>query len=248
MYKVCINGSSGKMGQSLSKLIITSDEFEYVSEDILHESDVVIDFSNPNSTLTIVKKCVDHNVPLIIGTTGFKEDEIDEIQKAGKKIPILLAANMSIGVTNLKGSIELFIKTLNQEMNCLIEETHHIEKLDEPSGTAIELRDLIKSVDIKNNIKTIKINSTRKKDIFGIHKVTFFNESKTYYFMHEALSREVFAQGALFSSKIIIKLKPSIYNFKDILNWTKSLKKAIFSIEYTNFKHEDSVFVKLGCL
>ena len=218
MTRIYINGASGKMGQSLSKLIESDDQFQSVSENDFSLSDVVVDFSNPISTLKILKRCLEINVPIIIGTTGFNDDEINEIKNAGSKIPILLAANFSLGVSSLKKSLEHFIKTLDQDMSCLIEETHHIEKLDQPSGTAIELKNLIDSIDKNNNIKTIKIKSVRKKDVFGLHKVTFHNQNKTSYFMHEALSREVFAKGALFSSNAIMKMKPKLYNFKDILN------------------------------
>ena len=217
---IYINGASGKMGQLLLNLItITSiDKFNSITEDNFASSDVVVDFSNPISTLKILKRCLDTNIPLIIGTTGFSDHEINEIKTAGKKIPILLAANFSIGITNLKVYLENFIQSLDQEMSCIIEETHHIEKLDQPSGTAIELKNLINSINEKNKIDNIEINSIRKKDIFGIHKVSFYNKSKTYCFMHEALSREVFAHGALSSCKKLIKLKPKVYSFKDLLN------------------------------
>ena len=138
MHKIYINGLSGKMGQSLLRLIKSSNKFEYIIEDTFDNCDVVIDFSNPISTLKILKRCLDIKIPIIIGTTGFSDDEIHEIKTAGKKIPILLAANFSIGINNLKDSLETFIKSLDQEMSCIIEETHHIEKLDQPSGTAIE--------------------------------------------------------------------------------------------------------------
>ena len=218
MHKIYINGLSGKMGQSLLRLIKSSNKFEYIIEYTFDNSDVVIDFSNPISTLKILKRCLDIKIPIIIGTTGFSDDEINKIKTAGKKIPILLAANFSTGINNLKDSLETFIKSLDQEMSCIIEETHHIEKLDQPSGTAIELKNIINLSDKKNNISNIEINSIRKKDIFGIHKLSFYNQSKTYCFMHEALSREVFAQGAMLSSMKIRKLKPKVYSFKDILN------------------------------
>ena len=215
MHKIYINGASGKMGRSVLKLI--KEDNEFVSENFLN-SDVVIDFSNPISTIQILKECVKNKKPLIVGTTGFSKDDLDIIKKASSKIPILLAANMSIGVNNLKESIETFLDQLTDEMDCAIDETHHIEKIDKPSGTAIELIDLIKQIDKNKNIKNIEVNSQRVKDIFGIHKVTFYNKTKSNYFKHEALSRDVFAQGALFSSKIIVGLEPNIYKFKDILN------------------------------
>ena len=139
MHKIYINGASGKMGRSVLKLI--KEDNEFVVENFLN-SDVVIDFSNPISTIQILNECVKNKKPLIVGTTGFSKDDLDIIKKASSKIPILLAANMSIGVNNLKESIETFLDQLTDEMDCAIDETHHIEKIDKPSGTAIELIDL----------------------------------------------------------------------------------------------------------
>ena len=215
MHKIFVNGASGKMGQSVLKIIKDSDDF---AKDNLLNSDVVIDFSNPISTLQILNECVDNKKPLIIGTTGISEDHLDAIKKASKKIPILLAANMSIGINNLKESITIFLNQLEQKMHCIIEETHHVQKIDKPSGTAIELIDLIKLNDKNQNIMNIEVNSNRVEDVFGIHKITFYSKNGSSYFMHEALSRDVFAQGALLSSKIVGGLEPNIYKFKDILN------------------------------
>ena len=169
MHKIYINGASGKMGRSVLKLIKEDNEFSI--ENFLN-SDVVIDFSNPISTIQILNECVKNKKPLIAGTTGLSKDDLDIIKKASSKIPILLASNMSIGVNNLKESIETFLDQLTDEMDCAIDETHHIEKIDKPSGTAIELIDLIKQIDKNKNIKNIEVNSQRVKDIFGIHKVT----------------------------------------------------------------------------
>ena len=215
MHKIYINGASGKMGQAVLKIIKDSDEF--VKDNLLN-SDVVIDFSNPISTLQILNECVDNKKPLIIGTTGISEDHLDTIKKASKKIPILLAANMSIGINNLKESITIFLNQLEEKMHCIIEETHHVQKIDKPSGTAIELVDLIKLKDKNQNIENIEVNSHRVEDVFGIHKITFYSKNRSSYFMHEALSRDVFAQGALLSSKIVGGLEPNIYKFKDVLN------------------------------
>ena len=215
MHKIYVNGASGKMGQAVLKIIKDSNEF---AKDNLLNSDVVIDFSNPISTLQILNECVDNKKPLIIGTTGISEDHLDTIKKASKKIPILLAANMSIGINNLKESITIFLNKLEEKMHCIIEETHHVQKIDKPSGTAVELIDLIKLKDKNQNIKNIEVNSHRVEDVFGIHKITFYSKNRSSYFMHEALSRDVFAQGALLSSKIVVGLEPNIYKFKDILN------------------------------
>ena len=217
MLKIYVNGSSGKMGQSLTNLINQSQELSLVTENISF-SDVVIDFSHPDLTIEIIKACSRNKIPLIIGTTNLNEETLVEIKMASKYIPILLAANMSIGMLQLKESLVAFIKSNTEKIDCLIEEIHHSNKLDAPSGTAIEIKDLIKNTDNKSNINQININSKRVDDVFGIHKVTFFSEESSTDFKHEALSRDVYANGAIKCAITIHKLEPNVYKFEDIIN------------------------------
>ena len=217
MLKVFINGSSGRMGLSLKNLINQNKGFDLISDDI-SLSDVVIDFSHPSSTLKIVKECSTKEIPLIIGTTGLNKKILNEITNASNNIPILLASNMSIGILQLKKSIHNFLKSNDNKIDCLIEEIHHSKKVDSPSGTAIEINDFIDLIDDKKNVSAIKINSKRVDDVFGIHKITFINEETSIYFKHEALSRDIFATGALECAANIHKLEPNLYNFEDIIN------------------------------
>ena len=217
MLKIYINGSSGKMGQSLTNLINQSKELSLVTENI-SLSDVVIDFSHPDLTIEIIKACSRNKIPLIIGTTNLNEETLVEIKMASKYIPILLAANMSIGMLQLKESLVAFIKSNTEKIDCLIEEIHHSNKLDAPSGTAIEIKDLIKNTDNKSNINQININSKRLDDVFGIHKVTFFSEESSTDFKHEALSRDVYANGAIKCAMTIHRLEPNVYKFEDVIN------------------------------
>jgi len=217
MLKIYINGSSGKMGQSLTNLINQSQELNLVTKDI-SLSDVVIDFSHPDSTIEIIKDCSTNKIPLIVGTTNLNEETLIEIKMASKYIPILLAANMSIGILQLKESLVAFIKSNKQKIECSIEEIHHSNKLDAPSGTAIEIKDLIKNTDSKSNINQIKINSKRIDNVFGIHKITFINEESSIDFKHEALSRDIYANGAIKCAMKIHNLEPNIYKFEDIIN------------------------------
>jgi len=217
MLKIYVNGSSGKMGQSLTNLINQSQELSLVTENI-SLSDVVIDFSHPDLTIEIIKDCSINKIPLIIGTTNLNEETHVEIKMASKYIPILLAANMSIGILHLKESLVAFIKSNKEKIDCLIEEIHHSNKLDAPSGTAIEIEDLIKNTDNKSNINQININSKRVDDVFGIHKVTFFSEESSTDFKHEALSRDVYANGAIKCAMTIHRLEPNVYKFEDIIN------------------------------
>ena len=217
MIKVTINGASGKMGTKVSNLIKNDSSLVECFNDISC-SDLVIDFSHPSSTKKILKKCVAAKKPIIIGTTGFTNDDLNEIREAANSIPIVLAANMSKGVFYLKKSLASFINDNQDKLRCLIEETHHLEKIDKPSGTAIELKKFIIEHDDNNFIHDVKIKSNRVADIFGTHKIMFCSDNRTICFSHEALSRKIFAEGAITCAKSIDFNKPNLYSFEDIIN------------------------------
>ena len=216
MIELYINGRSGRMGTTINDLVNSNDEFKVIEN--LTSADVVIDFSHPLSTKKIINSCLKHNIPMVIGTTGLNKDVLENVDIASKTLPIVLAANMSIGVYQLKNSIKSFIKKNKNRLNCSIEETHHLKKLDKPSGTAIEIEDLIKDEDTLNLISLSKTVSHRKDDISGIHKVIFTDKDVTYTFMHKAISRDIFGNGALFCAKKLIELKPDLYTFDKIIN------------------------------
>ena len=217
MIKVTINGASGKMGTKVSNLI-KNDSFLVECFDDISCSDLVIDFSQPSSTKKILKKCVAEKKPIIIGTTGFSDNDLKEIREAANSIPIVLAANMSRGIFYLKNSLASFIHNNQDKLRCFIEETHHIEKVDKPSGTAIELKKFITEHDKNNFIQDIKIKSYRVANIFGTHKIMFCSDNGTICFSHEALSREIFAEGAITCAKSLDFNKPNLYSFEDIIN------------------------------
>ena len=122
MLKIFINGESGKMGASIIKLIDDDDSFIRVEKGDLITADVVIDFSHPNSTLEILQDCLENKKPLVIGTTGLKNNHIKEIEKASKMIPILIASNMSKGIINLKKSLKssLYIWYITHKITAVV--------------------------------------------------------------------------------------------------------------------------------
>ena len=217
MIKVTINGASGKMGTKVSNLIKNDSSLVECFDDISC-SDLVIDFSHPSSTKKILKKCVEAKKPIIIGTTGFSNDDLKEIRDASNSIPIVLAANMSKGIIYLKKSIASFIQNNQDKLKCFIEETHHLDKVDKPSGTAIELKEFITEHDDSNFIQEINIKSNRVGNIFGTHKILFCSDNGIVCFSHEALSRNIFAEGAIICAKSIDFHKPSLYSFEDVIN------------------------------
>jgi 4-hydroxy-tetrahydrodipicolinate reductase len=218
MIKVCINGLSGKMGSSIKDIAMQQNDLNLIYDNNIKNADVLIDFSRPSSTLNILEDCLEHNIPMVIGTTGFNQDELSIIKEASKKIPILLAFNMSKGIYIIKKSIQNFLESNTIKLSCVIEEVHHTEKVDSPSGTAIELKKVIEIADIAKNISSLSIESKRVKGIFGIHKVIFSSDSDYIEFKHEALSRKVFAEGAIEISKLISSKSPKMYELEDFFN------------------------------
>ena len=217
MTNIYINGLSGKMGSSICDLSTNDETISIVNDDIKN-ADVVIDFSRPDSSLKVLNQCIHYKKPLLIGTTGFNDNQIKTIQEAAKEIPILLSFNMSKGIFTLKKSIKDFLSSNEHILECVIEEVHHKNKVDSPSGTAIELQTLIKDNNLSNNVTSIDIKSERTLDVFGIHKVVFFNNSENIEFKHEALSRKVFANGAIKIAKLILNNEPKLYSTEDFFN------------------------------
>ena len=218
MIKVYINGLSGKMGSSIKDIAMQQNDLNLIYDKNIKNADVLIDFSRPSSTLNILEDCLEHNIPMVIGTTGFNQDELSIIKEASKKIPILLAFNMSKGIFIIKKSIQDFLESNSDKLTCIVEEVHHTEKVDSPSGTAIELKKVIEIADIAKNISSLSIESKRVKGIFGIHKVIFSSDSDYIEFKHEALSRKVFAEGAIEISKLISSKSPKMYDLEDFFN------------------------------
>ena len=212
MSKVYINGSSGKMGRAILD-IFKKNNFNEV--DKIQDCDVVVDFSHPDALNKIIDDCVLSKKPLVIGTTGLSNEDFEVINRASRTIPILYASNFSKGILDLKKSILSFLLKSDEEYHCEIEEVHHNQKTDFPSGTAVDIREFINQNDKKKLVKSLKIISLRRGNIFGIHKIIFKNNVECLEFKHEALSREVFASGALAAARKIIELSPNLYSIDE---------------------------------
>ena len=143
MTGIYINGASGKMGVNLLERIHLNNDIQIcktIDEDSL---DTIIDFSNPDSTIKLLKSLCNDNYALVIGTTGFNSEQIDIIKHHAKKKRILLAPNLSKGMAIMKKSIKKFFSSNTEKFNCLITDIHHKDKIDAPSGTALELKKII---------------------------------------------------------------------------------------------------------
>ncbi len=200
-------------------------------EEVIQNSEVSIDFTSPESTLSNIKINLKYNKPAVIGTTGFSDKQMDKIREAGKQIPILISPNMSIGVNLLFKLTEITTKTLSNNYDIEIVEAHHRFKKDAPSGTAKKLGEIIKgNSDITKTIygrdgmigerksDELAILSVRAGDIVGDHTVIFGGIGERIELTHRAHSRMTFAQGAVKATLFIVKQKPGIYSMQDVLN------------------------------
>ena len=204
------------MGSSIINLVSKAENVSIINS--IMDCDVVVDFSRPESSMSMVKKCIENKKPIVIGTTGFNDEQLQIIKEASQNIPVLLSYNMSKGIFFLKESIKDFLLKNQHNFECVIHEVHHTEKVDSPSGTAIELEKTINNNDTNKIISSIRIESKRVFGVNGIHEVRFFNNNDSIVFKHEALSRNIFSEGALAIAKSIIKKEPNLYSVKDFFN------------------------------
>jgi 4-hydroxy-tetrahydrodipicolinate reductase len=253
---LAISGCMGRMGQQLIKSSKRNKNFKLIaltenrlvnkkfnkiqpelnSEKAFKKTDVIIDFTVPSCTLDILKIASRLKKRVVIGTTGFTRSQENQIKKYSKKIPILKAGNMSLGVNLLMYLTEIASKSLNDEYLNKIFEVHHKYKKDYPSGTALMLAKGIadgKNKNLYNLIgnkflnkrtfpfgKKINFNSIRKGEIIGEHEVKFSNGKEIITLNHEAFDRTLYADGALFASKWLMKKKPGLYTMRDMLNFS----------------------------
>jgi 4-hydroxy-tetrahydrodipicolinate reductase len=175
---------------------------------LMKKSDIVIDFSSPDSLQDILKSAQKYNKPIVIGTTGYSKEQLHQIKLASKNTPILLSSNFSLGIAICKMISSLAFNKANKKFDIKIEETHHINKKDSPSGTAIMLQEQLS--------KDIPIISKREKDVIGEHKIIFSSKEEMFEIKHTAFSRDVFAKGAILCTKYLYGKKPNLYSIDDI--------------------------------
>ncbi len=200
--------------------------------DKLNKSNVVMDFSSPKSTICTLNYCVEHKLPLVIGTTGFTELEKFFINECATAIPILFSPNMSLSVNILFELVKLVANKL-PDFDVEIIETHHRYKKDAPSGTALKLGEMVansRNVSLNEvakfgrhgsneprNIGEIGFSVVRGGDIVGSHDVKFINDGEILSLKSEINNRNSFAKGALMAAGFIYNKPAGLYNMKDVL-------------------------------
>lgn len=247
MINVLINGITGKMGQVLLNEINNLDDMKVVAgisphdvdeiiptytnpEDIKEKIGIIIDFSTPEGTMSILEYAKKHNIPLVIATTGFNKDQQAKILKYSKEIPIFQSSNMSFEINIMCDMVAKLAKQLNNS-DIEIVETHHRNKVDAPSGTALMLANSINtaldnemdyiydrhSVRQKRKDNEIGIHSLRGGTEVGKHSVFFFGDNESFEITHTVNSRSIFAKGAIKSAYFLLNQEKGFYDMKDLI-------------------------------
>ena len=253
--KLAISGCMGRMGQQLIKSSKIDKNFHLTTltenriinkkingvepvlnnEQAFKKVDIIIDFTIPKCTLEILKIASKLKKKVVIGTTGFTKKEEDLIKDYSKKITILKAGNMSLGINLLMYLTEIASKSLNNKFLSKVFEVHHKHKKDHPSGTALMLgkgiaegknktfyRLIGKKFLNKKSFpygKKINFNSLRRGDVIGEHEVKFSSGKEIITLNHEAFDRSLYSEGALIAAKWIMTKKSGLYSMRDLLNF-----------------------------
>ena len=218
-YLKLIGGSASKqskdLGKDLGALIGKSNTNINIIEGISNEKDIdlIIDFSRPQNSIEVLRFARKENIPMLIGTTGFSEDALDEINEISKEIPLLIAPNTSMGIALFKKILDYSKEVLNVASSIEIYEQHHKDKKDSPSGTAINLKDQLKEI-LSN--KDIHIESSREGNSPGVHTIKLSFEDETLEISHKAKDRSIFAKGAIIAGKWLKHKPPGLYTMQDI--------------------------------
>ncbi len=250
MIKLLLCGCNGYMGRVITSCVDARDKFEIVAgvdlkdemnstypvftsaNDFHGDVDVIIDFSHPSALSSTLDFALNNNKPVIIATTGFSKEQIDEIHLASQKIPVFFPANMSIGVNLMTELVKKATALLCEDFDIEVIEAHHNQKIDAPSGTANMLISSIqeacnepKTLEFDRHSKRKKrdkceigVHSIRGGTIVGEHTVMYSGRDEIFTISHSARSKEVFAVGALNAADFMVDKPAGLYSMKDVIS------------------------------
>lgn len=234
--KVGVTGYKGRMGQLLVETINETVGLSFAggidmgddAEALFKDADAVIDFSVPDATITHARLAAAQGTALIIGTTGLSDSQEEQITQAAEKTVIVYAANMSVGVNMLLALVEQAASRLDIDWDIEVFETHHNQKIDSPSGTALALGkaaragrnggDFVTDRTGKRKEGDIGYAVQRGGDVVGEHDVTFFNQGERITLGHKATDRRLFAKGAMRAVQWVEGKNAGLYSMKDVLD------------------------------
>lgn len=256
MISLIITGAAGKMGKTITNLALQDKDFVIKGltekkghsivgsidtltrikitdslEDLINECEVIVDFTEPKSSMEHLNIAKKYKKAIVIGTTGFNEEELKTILKTDDT-KVVYSPNMSVGVNLIFDLVERAARILKDNYDIEIFEMHHKWKKDAPSGTALRLKDIIEKTNLERQWlevygrqgftgerkrEEIGILASRAGDIVGEHTVFFVGIGERIEITHRANSRENFARGALIAAKWVINQKNGVYTMRDVL-------------------------------
>ncbi len=251
MIKAIMHGCNGRMGRMIASIVKEDPDIEIVAgvdafpgdekpdfpvyesmEKCEATADVVIDFSNAAAADDLLSVCASRKLPLVLCTTGLSEEQLCKVEETSKQIPILKAANMSLGINLMMDLLKKAVSVLYPSgFDVEIVERHHNQKLDAPSGTALALADAMneemdqiydynfdRSKERKKRERTeIGISAVRGGKIVGEHTVIFAGVDEVLEIKHTATSRAVFGKGAIEAAKWLAPVDPGLYSMSDVI-------------------------------
>ncbi len=239
--RVLVVGAAGRMGQAISRAAESQTDIDVVARPgrdepirkLVGNCDVVIDVSSVAAIKEVCEACVEHNKPLVIGTTGHSADQTNGIASAAKMIPVVLAPNFSAGVNTLFWLTRKAAELLGKDFDIEIVESHHRLKKDAPSGTAKRLAEVlceVRGLRYEENVahgregmvgerppNQIGMHAIRAGEMAGEHTVVFAGAGERLELTHRALSRDTFAVGALQAARWIAGRPPMLYTMEHVL-------------------------------
>lgn len=228
----------GRMGLMIEQLVLESEDMQIIGVvhpglyenalDVPGVADVIIDFSYPGNLDGILARAKRDNAAVVIGTTGYTEEQLAKLREASKELRVMHSSNFSVGVAILRKAVAMVAPALKDSFDIEITETHHNQKVDAPSGTA---KMLLKAVDPDDSFdhiygregitgargREIGIHALRGGTVAGEHSVFFFGQDETLEFRHSAASRRIFAAGAVRAARFVATQPAGLYNMDDVL-------------------------------
>lgn len=248
MTDIVIIGACGKMGRVIADIVSGRHDCQVVAgidkldggaafpiyhtlSQMREKPDVIIDFSHPSALDDILDYALANGVAVVVATTGYSQEQIEQIHKAAEQIPVFFTFNMSLGINLLAELAKKAVGVLGDQFDIEIVEKHHNQKLDAPSGTAIMLADAINaeletpysyvydrhSVRAKRSKTEIGMHSIRGGTIVGEHEIIFAGRDEVITLKHEAHSKSVFAVGAVNAGIFLSKKPAGLYAMSDML-------------------------------
>ena len=228
----------GRMGLMIEQIVLQSEDMQIIGVvhpglyenalDVPGKADVIIDFSYPGNLEGILARAEKDGAAVVIGTTGYTEEQLARLREASKTLRVMHSSNYSVGVAILRKAVAMVAPALKDSFDIEITETHHNQKVDAPSGTA---KMLLKAVDPDDSFdhvygregitgargREIGIHALRGGTVAGEHSVFFFGQDETLEFRHSAASRRIFAAGAIRAARFVADKPAGLYNMDDVL-------------------------------